>query len=96
MANDRSSVLLSESPAYGPNSRSVIHGGWKLIKRVDGVSFLFDLEADPTEMTDLSRLNPEKLATLEQLQTRLSTLRKIQGRRPEKAFDKLGGRFDAE
>lgn len=47
-------------------SRSVLADGWKLnVSDPPGRSWLFDLEADPTEQRDLSAERPDKLAELE-------------------------------
>jgi len=54
--------LIAESPAYGPDSKSVIWKGRKLIVRSDGAEFLFDLRSDPGERRNLATLQPH-LAT---------------------------------
>jgi arylsulfatase A-like enzyme len=45
-------MIYAESPAYGPDSWTLIEGGWKLIERDDGVILLFDLDHDPGETTN--------------------------------------------
>ena len=58
---------LAESPAYGPDSRAITFGRFKLIRRYDGFVQLFDLHADPEEMLDLSAERPELVAELTDL-----------------------------
>ena len=61
---------LAESPAYGPDSRAITFGRFKLIRRYDGFVQLFDLHADPDEMVDLSAERPELVAELTVLMER--------------------------
>jgi arylsulfatase A-like enzyme len=51
--------LIAESPAYGPNSRSITWDQMKLIVREDGVRLLYDLRRDPGERDDLSSTRPQ-------------------------------------
>ena len=55
---------LAESPAYGPDTRAITYGRFKLIRRYDGFVQLFDLNGDPGEMVDLSQERPELVAEL--------------------------------
>lgn len=61
---------LAESPAYGPDSRAITFGRFKLIRRYDGFVQLFDLRADPDEKVDLSAERPELVAELTVLMER--------------------------
>ena len=61
---------LAESPAYGPDSRAITFGRFKLIRRYDGFVQLFDLRADPNEKVDLSAERPELVAELTVLMER--------------------------
>ena len=61
---------LAESPAYGPDSRAITFGRFKLIRRYDGFVQLFDIRADPDEMVDLSAERPELVAELTVLMER--------------------------
>jgi len=70
---------IAESPAYGPNSRSITWNQTKLVTRKDGVRLLFDLRRDPAEREDLSSAKPQLADRLyEELQ------RHIRGERPRR------------
>ena len=56
--------LYSESPAYGPESWSLVIWPHKLIVRGDGRMLLFDLDDDPSEIRDLSADRPERLEAM--------------------------------
>lgn len=43
-------AILSESPAYGPDSWAVRAGRWKIVARVGEEPLLFDLRDDPNEL----------------------------------------------
>ncbi len=58
---------LAESPAFGPDSKAITFGGYKLVRRYDGFVQLFDLERDPGELIDLSDERPELVAELTDL-----------------------------
>ncbi len=80
---------IAESPAYGPNSRSITWDETKLVARKDGVRLLYDLRRDPTEGEDLSSAQPRLADSLyEELQTRL------RGERPRR--ERGGPAYDPE
>jgi arylsulfatase A-like enzyme len=62
--------VLAESPAYGPDSRAITFGRFKLIRQNDGFVQLFDLHADPEEMLDLSAERPDLVAELTDMMER--------------------------
>jgi arylsulfatase A-like enzyme len=67
---------IAESPAYGPDSRSITWGETKLVAREDGVRLLFDLGRDPAEREDLSSARPQLADRLhEELERRLHVKR---------------------
>ena len=45
-------------------NRAVRQGDWKLVAAQEGAWELYDLKADPTELSDLSRQYPDKVKTL--------------------------------
>ena len=49
---------LAESPAYGPDTKAITFGRYKLVRRYDGFVQLFDLVSDPQELHDLSTERP--------------------------------------
>ena len=57
-------VSLAESPAYGPDSKAIVYDRYKLVYRPGGVNQLFDLEADPAELSDLADERPDLVAEL--------------------------------
>jgi arylsulfatase A-like enzyme len=57
---------IAESPAYGPNTRSITWDQTKLVVRKDGVRLLFDLRRDPTERVDLYARQPQLAGRLQQ------------------------------
>jgi len=62
--------LFSESPAYGPESWSLVQWPFKVIQRGDGSTLLFNLDEDPVETHDLSTVEPGRLtALLDELQS---------------------------
>lgn len=59
-------VAFSEAPGLG-RQRAVALGGLHLIKPLDGggTASLFDLAADPSELTDVAAANADKVAVME-------------------------------
>jgi arylsulfatase A-like enzyme len=55
---------VAESPAYGPDTKAITFGRYKLVRQVDGLVQLFDLQQDPGELIDLSQERPEIVAKL--------------------------------
>lgn len=80
------SPLLAESPAYGPDSRSIIKGNWKLVVRDDGHKLLFNLESDPLESRNRFEQEAEIVAELEAILSRLVSNKSDHG--PAVEFDK--------
>ncbi|MBW2271301.1 MAG: sulfatase-like hydrolase/transferase [Deltaproteobacteria bacterium] len=63
--------FTAESPTRDPYQVAVISGRWKLIQQIDRQqtsmtvkNMLFDIEADPSEKSDVSAANPERVADL--------------------------------
>jgi arylsulfatase A-like enzyme len=53
-------ILLAEHPLYVTPQRAVIDWPWKLVERIEeGEQELYDLEADPDELDDLSEDHPD-------------------------------------
>ena len=64
---------LAESPAYGPDTKSLTFGRFKLVRRYDGLVQLFDLGSDPGEELDLAAERPELVTQLsEQMDRQLA------------------------
>lgn len=58
-------IAFSESPALG-RQRAVALGGLRLVKSLDGgAPALYDLAADPAELTDIAAANADKVAVME-------------------------------
>jgi arylsulfatase A-like enzyme len=57
-------AVAAESTAYGPDARSLVWSGWKLIERDGTGPTLYDLGADPGERHDLAGCRPRTLAAL--------------------------------
>jgi arylsulfatase A-like enzyme len=58
-------VAFSEAPGLG-RQRAIALGGLHLVRSLDGgASLLFDLAADPAELTDVAAANPDKVAVME-------------------------------
>jgi arylsulfatase A-like enzyme len=57
-------AVAAESTAYGPDARSLVWSGWKLIERDGTGPALYDLGADPGERHDLAGCRPRTLAAL--------------------------------
>lgn len=64
-ADDRDPVVLDlPEDANNPETRAIIQGTTKLIVYGKSVYELYDLEADPGELHDLSRTDPDKLSRM--------------------------------
>jgi arylsulfatase len=46
-------------------NRAIFHAQWKLLLRADGSKSLYDIDADPSETTDLAATQEELVARLE-------------------------------
>lgn len=65
---ERPHVALTAQPQADSNLEAVIVDGWKLIRKVEtGQVALFDLNADPGELTDLAPQYPEDVERLNQI-----------------------------
>jgi arylsulfatase A-like enzyme len=63
--------LMSEAPAYGPDSAALRVGSWKLVWRDGEAPTLYDLDADPGEQRSLAAARPEVVARLAPVLDRL-------------------------
>ncbi len=70
---DNREPILSEltEDSHNPPRRAVIQGDYKLIVIKDRKFMLFNLSKDPGEETDLAETEPEKLAEMKQIYTKL-------------------------
>lgn len=65
---ERPQIALTARPQAGSDLEAVVDEGWKLIvKRETGEVALFDLGADPGELTDLAPKYPERVAKLHRI-----------------------------
>jgi arylsulfatase len=57
--------LFAEGILYGPQARTIVRWPYKLVSHLaSGEVLLFDLESDPGERRDLSKTDPERVASL--------------------------------
>jgi arylsulfatase A-like enzyme len=64
---------IGQGIAYGPDARSIIWRGMKMINRADGITLLYDLNTDPEERVNLADSRPEVIMKLDQLYTQTVT-----------------------
>lgn len=89
-------VSFPEWKAFSGGLISVVEGGLKLIRDVDGGEVLFDLERDPEESRDLSGERPEDLSRLGRLldayvKAMAVTEESSEGEPPEELLETLRG-----
>jgi arylsulfatase A-like enzyme len=64
-ADDRDPIVLDlPEDSHNPQVRAIVRGDLKLIVYGEGRKELYDLSADPAELHDLSKAEPDKLATM--------------------------------
>ena len=73
-------IIISESPAYGPDSRMILEGNRKLVLTESASSLLFDLNEDPEEKNNIAKDEPE---TVRQMTNTLRTLFPVRETVPE-------------
>lgn len=54
-------TVLSESPAYGPDARTILMGDMKLVLTKGAPDLLFNLEEDPEEKNNIAKREPEEV-----------------------------------